>query len=583
LTGVVTVKALSKVDSLSIMTLDLMSVLTVDSVLMDYQSVPFVQHPTAVTIILNRSYGHGEMVVLDVFYQGVPGSSGFGSFAFSSHAGTPWIWTLSEPYGAKDWWPCKDHPSDKADSADIWVTCSTVFKVGSNGNLVGVVENGNGTNTWKWTERYPISTYLISLAITNYAEFSNWFVYSPTDSMEVLNYVLPENIGSAQANLPVTVNMLRIFSDKFGLYPFINEKYGHAQFGWGGAMEHQTMTSTGTFSERIIAHELGHQWFGDLITCANWPNIWLNEGFATYSEAVYYEEMYGTAEYWNRMNSKMSIAKSAVGTIYRTDSTNLFSGSLVYNKGGTVLHMLRHVVGDSVFFECLRAYVADPRFRFNVATTEDFQEVCETVSGEQLDYFFNEWIYGEKYPRYTYWWYAQPGTSGYDVTVEIGQTTGTVNPSFFTMPIDFKLSATGWDTTVVLFNTYSGQQFTFNVSHEPTSGQLDPDSWILRTITQVPVAISEIPGIPTQFALKQNYPNPFNPTTTIRFDLPEAMYASLKVYNSLGEEVATLVEKDLLAGRYSIDWNADDLASGIYFYRLHAGDFAATKKLLLLR
>ncbi|MEK9137218.1 MAG: M1 family aminopeptidase, partial [Bacteroidota bacterium] len=277
LRGIVTVKALSTVNGLSSITLDLMNALTVDSVKMAGARVQFVQHPTTVSIELNRSYGYGEMVVLDVYYRGVPVSTGFGSFEFGSHAGTPWVWTLSEPYGAKDWWPCKDTPLDKADSVDIWVTCNASFKVGSNGKLVAVIDNGNGTKTHRWAERYPISTYLVSIALTNYAEFSNWFRYSPTDSMQVLNYVLPEHLATALDSLPKTVEVLGIFSNLFGLYPFINEKYGHAEFGRGGAMEHQTMTSTVAFTEYLIVHELAHQWFGDLITCANWPNIWLNE------------------------------------------------------------------------------------------------------------------------------------------------------------------------------------------------------------------------------------------------------------------------------------------------------------------
>ena len=155
----------------------------------------------------------------EVNYRGVPGSSGFGSFTFSSHAGKPWVYTLSQPYGAKDWWPCKDHPLDKADSVDIWVTVDSTLKVGSNGKLVAVISNGDGTKTYQWAERYPISTYLVSMAVSDYAEFTNWFKYSPADSMPVLNYVLPEHLSNALANLPRTVDMLHVYSNLSAFIP----------------------------------------------------------------------------------------------------------------------------------------------------------------------------------------------------------------------------------------------------------------------------------------------------------------------------------------------------------------------------
>jgi aminopeptidase N len=586
LKGSVIVEAHSRVDSLHTVTLDLMNSMTVDSVRVGSSITAFLQNPSTVTIDLDRPYASGELITTQIYYQGVPGSSGFGSFVFSSHAGTPWVWSLSEPYGAKDWWPCKDHPIDKADSVDIWVTVSQEYKVGSNGRLTGVSDNGDGTSTWKWSERYPIASYLVMVAITNYVEFSDCFVHGPSDSMLVLNYVLPEHLAAAQANLPKTVEMLRIFSEKFGLYPFIGEKYGHVEFGWGGAMEHQTMTSTGSFAEYIVAHELSHQWFGDLITCANWSNIWLNEGFATYSEALYYEELYGMSRYWTDMNSKISVAKSAVGTLYRGDTSgvgSLFNSALVYRKGATVLHMLRHVLGDSLFFLSLQTYVADPQFRYGVATTEDFQDVCETVSGQDLGYFFQQWVYGEKYPRYTYSWSARPGTSGYEMTVLIHQTTGTSNPAFFTMPVDFRVAGSGWDTTLVLFNSVDAQQFTFSVPSSPTSGSLDPDNWILRDATQVPLVSVPPAPLPSVFSLEQNYPNPFNPSTLIRFSIPHSVLIDVAVYNILGEHVASLVHEQKEPGTYEVEWNAEGHPSGIYFCRLSTDGYVKTIKMIFAK
>lgn len=581
LRGIVTVKARSTTVSLDSITLDLTNAMVVDSVTMEGTSVHFVQHPTTVSIELNRSYGDGEMVVLDVYYRGVPASSGFGSFEFGSHAGTPWVWSLSEPYGARDWWPCKDHPGDKADSVDIWVTCSRSYKVASNGKLVAIVENPDLTHTYRWAERYPIATYLVSIALTDYAEFAQWFRYSPTDSMQVLNYVLPEHLALHRDSTKDVVDMLRIFSDRFGLYPFINEKYGHAEFGRGGAMEHQTMTSAvyAAFTTYVLAHELAHQWFGDLITCASWQDLWLNEGFASYGESIYAEGKYGVDAYRRSMQQTMSIARTGVGPAFKRDTANigtLFDQKTTYRRGASTLHMLRHVLGDSLFFRCVRSYVADPRFRFGVATTAGFRNVCEAVSGRSLGWFFDEWIFGEKYPRYSFRWTVEEGgREGYLVTITLRQTTGTTNPPFFTMPIDFKLTAPGWDTTVVLFNDANPQQFIVSCSHQPTDITLDPDEWILRYVDDE--------ELPTSYRLHQNYPNPFNAGTTITVSLPNAKHATLKIFDLLGREVATLIDEKLAPGKHALSFDGTNLASGVYYARLHVEGFSQTIKMALIR
>jgi len=597
LRGVVTAKARSTATNLTSVVLDLNSVMTVDSVKSGTTKLSFAQQPLIVTITLDRSYGKGELITLDIYYRGVPSSTGFGTFTFSSHAAEPWVYTLSEPYGAKDWWPCKDHPTDKADSVDIWVTVDSTLKVGSNGKLIGVIPNTDGTKTYRWAELYPISTYLVSLAISNYAEFTNWWRYTQTDSMPVLHYVLPEHLANAQTNLPRTVDMLQIYSNAYGRYPFINEKYGHSEFGWGGGMEHQTMTSLSGFSESLVAHELAHQWFGDMITCATWPNIWLNEGFATYSVAVYYEGKYGAPAYWSYINSQMNSAKSANGSVYVQDTLNLntlFSSNLVYAKGATVLHMLRHVLGDSVFFHALRTYAADPRYRFGVATTENFRHVCEDVSGKQLGYFFDEWIYGQGYPQYQYAWRAIPDTDGgYIVPISIKQTTS-LNPAFFTMPVDFRLTGAGLDTTVVLFDNAADQSFSVHVPILPTLAQCDPNNWILKYATLVSFDDVGIAPVPGSFSLAQNYPNPFNPVTTIGFRVAGLKIGSgvaglgsslvrLSVYDLLGREVAVLVSEKKDPGDYQVQFDGSALSSGVYYYRIQAGAFVQSNKMLLLK
>ena len=482
LRGVVTMKAIGNSASLQTVTLDLMNFMTVDSITTGGTSLSFVQQTSTVTVNLDRVYSLGELLSLDVHYRGLPDPSSY-YFTFSTHGGIPWIWSCSQPYGARYWWPCKDHPSDKADSVDIWVTIDSTMKVGSNGKLLKVINNGDGTSTYQWAERYPICTYLVSVAITNYSEFTNWFRYTPTDSMPVLNYVLPEHSAGADTFLAKTVEMIRILSDLFGQYPFINEKYGHAENNYGGGFEHQTMTSLQLFTEDCVVHELAHQWFGDMISLAGWRHLWLNEGFAVYGSALYYERHYGTSFFLTYMNQERVRAKQASGSAFLSDTLNpsaMWNWNRVFSKGAMALHMLRHLMGDSVFFLAVKSYAQDPRFRFGLATTEDFRQVCESLYGKPLGYFFDEWIYGQGYPNYLALWSVEKAVPGYSVPLRIIQQQRSLPPSFFTMPIDVRLFAAGWDTTVTIMNNAPDQRFTIHASHWPDSVALDPDYWMLR-------------------------------------------------------------------------------------------------------
>lgn len=575
---------------------DIQDALTIDSVKKDDELVSFNQIEETVELNFPGGLIPGETFDLIFYYQGVPGSSGFGSFKFGSHSNQPAIYTLSEPYGASDWWVCKDTPADKADSSDVWVTIDSSLYVVSNGNLEEIVNNNDGTFTYKWHNKYPIAHYLISLAISNYLIYTQHFNYSVSDSMPVVHYIYPEYFSSYQDELDMTVEMLEIFSNKFELYPFIDEKYGHAQFGWGGGMEHQTVSSMGGFSESIISHELAHQWFGDKITCKDWHHIWLNEGFATFCEGVYLEEKYGRSVYEDFIITEMMNARSAQGTIYVQDITNIweiFNGPRSYSKGAVVLHMLRGIMGDDLFYETMQQYLADPDLAFGVAVTEDFQRVAESVYGIDLDYFFQQWIYGENYPRYHITWSSYPdGNGNSQVAVVIDQEINS-NPSFFTMPVDLKFSSDAGDTIVTVFNNQQSQSFSFIISGLVSGVTFDPENKILKTV-------SVVTGIEDEnqlrhFELNQNYPNPFNPVTNISYTLPstgseEYFDVKLIIYDVLGNQVATLVNKRQTSGSYNALFDAGEIGSGVYFYRLIAipegentQSYIQTRKMMLLR
>ena len=586
-TGKVSIGCLSKVNNLDVIFFDLSNNLTVDSVKSKNESLSYSHLMNKIHVTLNSPLNKEEEITVTVFYKGVPVPTGFGSFIFGTHNNNePAIWTLSEPFGASDWFPCKNSPSDKADSSDVNLRCSNALTAVSNGVLKEIENHTDGTHTFKWYNSYPISNYVISLAISNYSQYNSFFRYSETDSMPVLNFIYPENLEKLKPQLDKTNYMLELFSDLFGNYPFLNEKYGHAEFGRIAGMEHQTISSMGVFNDNIMAHELGHQWFGDKITCRNWENIWLNEGFATYSEALYNEYAFGKNAYNEFMKFRMSDSKNAVGSIYVQDITSIneiFKGNRSYAKGSVVLHMLRGITGDTVFFRIIKTYAGDTALAYKTAVTEDFRRVAENVSGMQLEYFFSEWIYGENFPEYNVSWTTEKlSSSEYKASINLLQKVNT-SPVFFTMPVVIKINTSSGDTSFTVFNNSLNQTFEFIVNSMPLNFKIDPDNLILKTVKGEDI-------IPVSFFISQNYPNPFNPFTTIQYELGKPSFVNISVYDILGKKVSELKNEFQREGSYNIKFDPAGLSSGVYFYKISAKDsdnddilFSEVKKMILVR
>ncbi|MGD9898875.1 MAG: M1 family aminopeptidase [Calditrichaceae bacterium] len=562
-----------------------------DSVFNENTKTSFTRGDDILTVTLKRNFARGEATSVTVFYHGNPEATGFGAFGFTEYNNKPLVWSLSEPYGARAWWPCKDAPADKADSVDIRFTLPDPMIAVSNGVLAEKVANGNGTTTFFWKERHPISTYLVSIAAYEYVKYTDWYVPSENDSMPIDFYVAPGHLENSKVNFLKTREMIEIFADLFGEYPFLDEKYGHVEFPWGGGMEHQTCTSLGNinysngyYSINLIVHELAHQWWGDMVTCADFKNIWLNEGFATYSEALYWEAIGGFERYQDEIGGN---AYYGGGTIYVDDTTSvsrIFHSGLSYNKASYVLHMLRHVVGDSTFFTILKTYYEDSKHQYSTVTTPQFQELCETVSGMDLEKFFQQWIYGEYYPYYSYGWAANAQGDNYKITLEIKQIQ--TNTGLFKMPVDVEIKTPTGTQIFVVRDSLASQTFELTVGSEPTAVTLDPDNWILKDVARHPLTL---PGddpvkLPDVFEISGIFPNPFNPVTTIEFYLPASTPVSVSIYDILGKKVATLADKQNFSrGTNQIKWNALNRASGIYFARVQAGESTLTRKLVLTR
>jgi len=472
LSGTVITTATVVDQAINTLDLDLWSNLTVSAATSGGGATTFSRSGHVVTVTLDRTYAVGEEVVVGITYSGNPAGEFFG---WSSHLGEHMIWTLSEPFGARHWWPCKDANVDKADALDIHVTVPSNLIVASQGLLIDTVNNID-TVTYHWQTNYPTATYLVSLAIHPYVYQSDW--YTPLaggDPMEIAFYIYPDHVDDVAENYALTKDMIRQFALGYGEYPFVNEKYGHAEFNWGGGMEHQTISSMGGWSEDLISHELAHQWWGDMVTCADFGHIWLNEGFATWSEAYWKETIEGVEVY----RQYMDIASYyGGGTIFVEDveNDNIFDSNLSYNKGSWIVHMLRGVLGDVDFFAGLAEYRA--QYEYGSATTEQLRDVLEQVSGRDLDAFFEQWIYGEYYPIYSYGWTEGPGANQITLTIDQVQT----NTGLFTMPIEVHVHSAAGGQGFTVENSEASQSYVLDVNDVVSSVEIDPNKWILRRV-----------------------------------------------------------------------------------------------------
>ncbi len=575
-----------------IVKLNLFSGFTIDSITGNSNS--FIFSNDSIYVTLDQVYQSGDSIDLTIYYRGIPQlAGGYKGLRYETHAGNqPIIATLSTPFLAHYWWPCKDGPGDKPDSVyiDITIPDSSVSGIPliavSNGVLENVITH-NGKNTFQWRERYPIVPYYVMAAISNYIHFDQTFNVSPLDSFPIDYYVFNEHLSQAQAGVAQLPQAIQLFSDYFGEYPFSNEKYGMTQLGYYGAIENQTNTIQNNMSLSMFdvsVHELAHMWFADMITCETWQHGWINEGFATYSEALWDESIGGFQAYQNNIRNNQYWQG---GTLFLQDDSNPFQifVGIIYSKGAYTLHMLRGVLGDSLFFDCLYNYSTDPNFMYDHASTEDFRAVCESISGMDLNFFFDQWIYDEYYPQYQYS-FGQNG-SNYSAHVNIKQIqNANGRREVFEMPVQLQFNFTdNSDTLITIWNDQQSQLFHFNFSKQLSTVDFDPDEWILRTVQQV---VDELPEnqtlTPNKFSLSQNYPNPFNPGTTIEFSIPETEFVNLKIYNILGQEVATFVSAKLTPGNYKYTWDASGFTSGIYYYRLYTNTgFVRTKKLIVLK
>jgi len=522
-----------------------------------------------ITIPFSTNTAEGSLDSVTVYYHGNPG----GAFGRHSHNGTWGISTLSDPFGASDWWPSKNNLTDKIDSIDVFVVCPIGNHVASNGVLISETPFDANSTLAHWKHRYPIVSYNIAIAVTNYARYSDYYI-TGTDSLEVLNYVYPEDSALLYNKIATVLQSMGYFEQHFGPYPFRAEKYGHAQFGFDNAMEHQTMSFIykERFTPEIIAHELSHQWFGNMITISSWEDIWVNEGLATYFGAYWYGTIAPDFWYAWKRDIISFVCSSNSGSVYCNEPTNggrIFDYRLSYAKGSMLLNMLRWIMGDDKFFEGIKSYATDPKLMYGFATTSDFKEHMEAVSGLDLTGFFNDWFTGQGYPTYTVN-YKQ--SLDHITTVTIFQSQSHNSVSFFEMPVPIKFFGAGKDTLFVFNHTYSGEEFTANPGFTIDSMQFDPDLWLISVNNKI-IAVG-IDDLPTGKELKV-MPNPAGDYLYVQHNLGKIN--SLEILNMDGKQESLTLNKN---EKTDIEINIQKLKSGIYLLRIDYKDGIVTMKFI---
>jgi aminopeptidase N len=555
-----TFTALANMNSI---TFDMATQLVVSSVTMNSVNLTYSQSNYELNINFPTTISTGTSASVIITYAGIPPTAE-GAFTRGTHAGTPVIYTLSEPFGARDWWPCKQDLNDKINSFDMYITAPATFNSVSNGlEQSRIVTGANATTHFK--HLYPIPAYLVVLNVTNYVVYNQQAGLGTLASpfFPIINYLYPEsNTTTIQNQLGVTPGIMNLFESLLEPYPFRNEKYGHAQFGWGGGMEHTTVSSMGSFGRDLISHELAHHWFGNKITCGTWKDIWLNEGLTEYMSGLVHEQDGATNFVTWKTGKINNITSQTGGATYLSDAgalnvNTIFSSRLTYNKGSMITHMLRWKLGDVKFFQGLKSYLADPALAFGYAVSANLKSHLEAAdNGNSLTEFFNDWLYNQGYPTYTIT--AQNWGAG-QAKISVNQTQSHISVDFFEMPLEIRLTGSGSQVLdVVVNNTTNAQEFIVSVPFVVTGVAFDPNKHI---ISKNNTATLGTENFDMNSAISV-YPVPSVNELTIQFPNNVTLY-KVEIYNNLGQ---------LLKTDFNNVLDISGLSSGVHFLKIETSE-----------
>lgn len=580
ISGSVTINGHVVATNLDTFAFELLDELVIDSIKIDDILRDYYRENDETFVLLNNSISQNSSFSAQIFYQGTPPSGDFFSGISTAYDST-WnkhvTWTLSEPFNARQWWPTKQVLADKADSVRIHITTSSENKAGSIGILQSVVPLPNNKVRYEWKSNYPIAYYLISFAVAEYQDYSIYSKpnYLSGDSILIQNYIYdsPGCLNYYKTGIDKTSLFLELFCDLFAVYPFDGEKYGHCLAGLSGGMEHQTMTTIGNFSFSLVAHELGHMWFGNNVTCSNWSDIWINEGFATYTDYLATEMIAGGIypQKW-KSNAHKFIMSETGGSVYVPEEEvaydnvdRIFDSRLSYWKGAIIIHMIRfELQNDSIFFQVLQNFQSE--FKDLTASASDFLNVLNETSGKDFTMFFDQWYYGEGYPKYSYNWIHKNDT--FKLISSQSASMPEITP-FFAMHFPVKIFFNSEDDTTVIFH----QTETENIFNVPIAGKIDsvkidPELWVLKSIE----SINNLHPTKKLFEFFV-HPNPFK--NTLYFEHEETDPVEVTLFDLQGRN---LFQTTLIQPFNTL--NMSMLKSGIFLLSIKTFDKQTVVKLI---
>ena len=537
-------------------------------------------------IDLDDIYYPGDSLYVNIFYK----HKNVTDNNFNSSGGM--VFTDCEPQGARNWFPCWDQPTDMA-RLDLTAKVPATAKLGSNGRLADSTHIAD-TIWYHWVSRDPVATYLIVMAGRN--NYNLDIVYwprlsNPQDTLPIRFYYNPGENPTAIKNM--IGSLADFFASTYGDHPF--EKDGFAtlnnQFQWGG-MENQTLTCLcpNCWDEMLIVHEFSHQWFGDMITCGTWADLWLNEGFANFSEALWKEEKYGYGGYKDEIESNASsyFYGNPGWPIYNASwafdppgDNILFNYAITYAKSACVLHLFRYVAGDSLFFECVRQYAQDSvNFRYQSVVTQDFIAKMNEVTCEDYSWFFNQWLMYPNHPVYANTYnFTKQSDQWWDVWFRASQVQS--DGQFFIMPLELKiLFSDGSDTLMKVFNSVNDQEFMFGFAKEPVSLVFDPNNQIVLKQATTIVGIGERPDHNDNLEYTL-HPNPFDQSACLTVSLPDEGRLTVALLDRNGRLITVLIDENRPAGECSLTVGREGLPAGIYLLKMESGEVSATAKLMI--
>ena len=565
-TGEIHATALENLDSALF---ELYDDLTITEIRVNGSPVSYSRVASAIKVPVNTLQNNAFIIAID--YNGIPPTTGqnpMGGSGLASHTDNTYAVTttssLSQPFSSYEWWPCKQYLGDKADSSLVKITVPSNCKAGSNGLLINVIDLGNGTTRYEWKNSHPIDYYLISVAVGEYVEYISYSNPEGSPNPILIQdyiYNVPQFLTDCEFNINETGRIIELYSQLFGLYPFYDEKYGHCVSQIGGGMEHQTMTTQSNFNGNLNAHELGHQWFGDHVTCASWADIWVNEGFATYSQYLYLENMYPEQREQQMIDYHTAAMQYFDGQVYvegddTLNTSAIFRYRLTYAKGAAIINTMRFVINnDSLFFQGLKDYQTN--YGDSVATGLDVEKSLENASGIDLSNVFQEWYYGEGYPFYNVRW----NTVGHDLSLEITQHPSAFwSTPKFTNPLEISFTREDLPDTTIRFEVteLTNQYYLQHLGRISGVKAIDPYNWIINdsdTIIHDPNFIAPTP-IGSTIPDVEISPNPTDGPLLIVVRTPGKH--TLKLIDSSGKQI---IEKSFDT---EIELDINTYAKGMY-------------------